>query len=166
MINHFRLALIPLFIELLPRGVNRNWKRFEDRRHVSRLTMSPRWSAHCLAIAVSTVWKFNETGTLNLLICAVLPCRGFHNRTTFGKQAQRGKEILFASDLLFSFGMCGGERSSPVPPPVGGGTGEDPPALSVRTAIQHSHPSCCFRAFSSCPANSTMISLPFFQLHV
>ena len=81
------------------RGVNRNWKRFEDRRFVSRLTTSPRLSAHCLAIAVSTVWKFNETGTLNLLICAVLPCRGFHNRTTVGKQAQWGKEILFALDL-------------------------------------------------------------------
>ena len=166
MINHFRLALIPLFIELLPRGVNRNWKRFEDRRRVSRLTMSPRWSAHCLAIAVSTVWKFNETGTLNLLLCAVLPCRGFHNRTTVGKQAQWGKEILFALDLsLLLFDEWWGEVIASSTP-CRGWNWRGPPALSVRTAIQHSHPSCCFRAFSPCPANSTMISLPFFQLHV
>ena len=165
MINHFRLALIPLFIELLPRGVNRNWKRFEDRRFVSRLTTSPR-SAHCLAIAVSTVWKFNETGTLNLLICAVLPCRGFHNRTTVGKQAQWGKEILFALDLsLLLFDEWWGEVIASSTPGRGWNW-RGPSALSVRTAIQHSHPSCCFRAFSSCPANSTMISLPFFQLHV
>ena len=166
MINHFLLALIPLFIELLPRGVNRNWKRFEDRRRVSRLTMSPRWSAHFLAMAVSTVWKFNETGTLNLLICAVLPCRGFHNRTTVGKQAQWGKEILFALDLsVLSFDEWWGEVIASSTPGRGW-SWRGPSALSVRTAIQHSHPSCCFRAFSSCPANSTMISLSFFQLYV
>ena len=125
MINHFRLALIPLFIELLPRGVNRNWKRFEDRRFVSRLTTSPRLSAHCLAIAVSTVWKFNETGPITFYYArfsraevstTVLPLVSKHNGA---------KRSSLPLTFLFSCSMSGGERSFASSIPCRGGTGED-----------------------------------------
>ena len=56
---------------------------------------------------------FSRYWAHNHLICAVLPCRGFHNRTTVGKQTQQGKEILFALDPFCSLGgwvVVGGPR--------------------------------------------------------
>ena len=68
----------------------------------------------------------NITTVSQILVCAVLPCRGFHKCTTVGKQAQRGKEIPLPLFPLVDRRTAGGRRPSPVPPPVGGGTGEDP----------------------------------------